>query len=69
MTPGSRHTAAKRTQCLLLARRVNFLVSMKKHTHIRVVKLLLIVIVIVIVMTDLWRNSNSNSNRLLKIPE
>ena len=27
MARGSRHTAAKSTQCLLLARRVNFLVS------------------------------------------
>ena len=27
MTPGSRHTAAKSTQRLLLARRVNFLVK------------------------------------------
>ena len=31
MTPGSRHTAAKSTQLLLLARRVNFLVKLKKY--------------------------------------
>ena len=34
MTPGSRHTAAKSTQRLLLARRVNFLVNVNNSSAI-----------------------------------
>ena len=33
MTPGSRHTTAKTTQCLLLARRVDFLVVTNSHNY------------------------------------
>ena len=52
MTPGSRHTTAKSTQCLLLTRRVNFLV-------------IIIIIIIIIIINNNNNNLMSQINRRL----